>query len=52
MELKIYRTQAKAKLPTRAHDGDAGMDLYYCPDKKQVDQVPIHPEKHFFLGQE
>ena len=50
MKLKIYRTQAKAKLPTRAHDGDAGMDLYYCPDKKQVDQVPIHPGETLLFG--
>lgn len=32
MNLKIYRIRPKAKLPTRAHRTDAGMDLYYCPN--------------------
>lgn len=30
MQLKVFRVRDNAKLPTRAHDGDAGMDLYYC----------------------
>ena len=28
MELKVKRLSAAAQLPTRAHDGDAGLDLY------------------------
>ena len=52
MELKVYRTQARAKLPTRAHDGDAGMDFTTVrkrapPQVNQSIQV-----KHFFLEQE
>ena len=50
MKLKIYRTKARAKLPTRAHDGDAGMDLYYCPDSKHSDQIPIHPGETLLFG--
>ena len=28
MELKVKRLSAAAQLPSRAHDGDAGLDLY------------------------
>src|SRR5215211_5945601 len=28
MELRITRVRAGARLPSRAHDGDAGLDLY------------------------
>jgi len=34
MNLKVYRIREEAKLPLRVHRGDAGMDLFYCPDKK------------------
>lgn len=30
MELPIARLNDEAVLPTRAHDGDAGLDLYAC----------------------
>jgi dUTP pyrophosphatase len=30
MNLKVYRTRKGAKLPTRAYQSDAGMDVYYC----------------------
>ena len=30
MEFKVFKMRPNAKLPTRAHDGVAGMDLYYC----------------------
>lgn len=32
MNLKVYRSRPDAKLPMRAHQSDAGMDLYYCPN--------------------
>tara|TARA_R110000824_G_scaffold8737_3_gene39536 strand:- start:677 stop:1147 length:471 start_codon:yes stop_codon:yes gene_type:complete len=31
MNLKVYRLRPDAKLPTRAHQSDAGVDIYYCP---------------------
>jgi len=36
MNIKVFRIRKEAKLPTRAYNSDAGMDLYYCPngDKK------------------
>lgn len=39
MDLKIYRLREGAKLPLRAHETDAGMDIFYCPndDKKLYD---------------
>jgi dUTP pyrophosphatase len=30
MELPVSRLKDEAVLPTRAHDGDAGLDLYAC----------------------
>ena len=36
MNLKVYRMRPGVKLPTRAYQTDAGVDLYYSPngDKK------------------
>tara|TARA_R100000995_G_scaffold25683_1_gene11167 strand:- start:2677 stop:3132 length:456 start_codon:yes stop_codon:yes gene_type:complete len=50
MELKVYRTQERAKLPTRAHDGDAGMDFYYCSQKGVTASKPIHPGETLLFG--
>ena len=30
MELRVAKLKAEAVLPTRAHEGDAGLDLYAC----------------------
>ena len=32
MELPVAKLQENAVLPTRAHQGDAGLDLYACED--------------------
>tara|TARA_Y100000592_G_scaffold99255_1_gene174637 strand:+ start:10522 stop:10989 length:468 start_codon:yes stop_codon:yes gene_type:complete len=29
--VRVHRTHDRAKLPTRAHTTDAGMDFFYCP---------------------
>ena len=44
MNIKVYRIRPEAKLPTRAHKTDAGMDLYYCSngDKKLYNTESIH----------
>ena len=34
MKLRVYKIREAAKLPIRAHAADAGIDLFYCPDKK------------------
>lgn len=34
--LKVYKVRQNAKLPTRAHPNDAGLDIYYCPDPAKV----------------
>ena len=31
MKIKVYKIREKAKLPTRSHASDSGMDLYFCP---------------------
>jgi len=36
MNIKVYRIRPEAKLPTRAHSVDAGMDLYYCPNGERA----------------
>jgi len=37
MNIKVYRIRPEAKLPTRAHQADAGLDIYYCPnDNKKL----------------
>jgi dUTP pyrophosphatase len=43
MKLKVFRVRDNAKLPTRAHDGDAGMDLYYCAAKNDHTSICVRP---------
>ena len=33
MKLRVYKIRKAAKLPVRAHAADAGIDLFYCPDR-------------------
>jgi dUTP pyrophosphatase len=33
MNLRVYKIREEAKLPLRAHAADAGLDLFYCPDR-------------------
>ena len=33
MNLRIYKIREEAKLPRRAHVADAGIDLFYCPNR-------------------
>jgi len=39
MNIKVYKIRSDAKLPTRAYQSDAGMDIFYCPngEKKLYD---------------
>ena len=32
MDLKVVKIRKEARLPTRAHPTDAGLDLYFCPN--------------------
>ena len=47
MKLKFYRIRQEAKMPVRAHSIDAGMDLFYCPDKKSKDDCYWEPEGEY-----
>ena len=39
MNLKVYRLREDAKLPLRAYNTDAGMDLFYCPNGERNEIV-------------
>ena len=43
MDLKVFRLRHTAKLPKRAHDGDAGMDFYFCRKKGAAKSIPVYP---------
>ena len=47
MKLKFYKIRPEAKLPSRAHKTDAGIDLYYCPDPKQESNCYWNPEQEY-----
>ena len=34
--MRVFKIREAAKLPRRAHGADAGMDLFYCPDKEHA----------------
>jgi len=44
MELKFTKLDPAATIPTRAHDGDAGLDLY------ALEKVRIGPEERIAVG--
>ena len=43
MKLKVFRIRHNAKLPSRAHATDAGMDFYFCAERGSSKQVVVHP---------
>ena len=47
MKLKFYRIRKDAKLPERAHDIDAGMDLFYSPDPSRNPDCYWKPEGEY-----
>jgi dUTP pyrophosphatase len=44
MELPVAKLKSEAKLPTRAHEGDAGLDLYAC------EEAHIGPGERWSVG--
>jgi dUTP pyrophosphatase len=44
MELPVAKLKDEARLPTRAHDGDAGLDLYAC------EEAHIGPGERWSVG--
>ena len=44
MKIKVYKLRPEAKLPTRAHQTDGGLDIYYCSDgdKKLYNTESFH----------
>jgi dUTP pyrophosphatase len=47
MKLKFYKVRSGAKMPSRAHSIDAGMDLFYCPDPAHSDDCFWKPEGEY-----
>lgn len=50
VNLKVYKIRPTAKLPLRAHQTDAGMDLFYCPNGELKESVesegyPVWPRE-------
>ena len=48
MKLRVYKIREAARLPVRAHAADAGIDLFYCPDKKHAlygTNYCVHPSE-------
>ncbi len=39
--VRVYRVRETAKIPSRAHSDDAGMDFYFCPQERG--EVVVHP---------
>jgi len=50
MNLKVYKMRPNAKLPTRAHDDNAGIDFYYCSPQNKLSKMPIHPGETILLS--
>ena len=50
MQLKVYKLRPNAKIPTRAHGTDAGVDLYYCAPQKILQKMPVFPGETILLG--
>ncbi|HXV04964.1 MAG TPA: dUTP diphosphatase [Solirubrobacterales bacterium] len=44
MELRVARLKEEARLPSRAHEGDAGLDLYSC------EEAHIGPGERWSIG--
>ena len=48
MKIKISKVREDVKIPTRAHSGDAGMDIYYNPENKS-EWVSLRPNESYVL---
>ena len=48
MNLRVYKIRKAAKLPVRAHATDAGIDIFYCPDREHAlygTDYCVHPSE-------
>ena len=50
MKLKVFRLRHNAKLPSRAHTTDAGMDFYFCAETGKSHRVVVHPGETFMFS--
>ena len=39
MKIRTYKVREWAKLPVRAYETDAGMDLFFCPDNNALTSI-------------
>lgn len=49
MKIKVSKMREGVKVPTRAHSTDAGMDIYYNPERKD-EWVSLHPNESYVFG--
>ena len=48
-KVRVFKTNPQAKLPDRAHETDAGMDFFFCPDSNTA-AVRVEPNRSVLLG--
>lgn len=49
MQISVKQLSPNAKLPFRAHEGDAGADLFYCPEEAS-EPVTLKPGERFLFS--
>ena len=49
MRLKAFRLRKNAKLPQRAHDTDAGMDLFFCAKNNAKKTLTLYPRQSIII---
>ena len=48
-KVRVFKVRPEAKIPQRAHDTDAGMDFFFCPESNTAG-VRIEPNRSVLLS--
>lgn len=48
MKVNVYKVRETAKIPVRSYSTDAGMDLFFCPEKRSP--ISIEPGQSVLLS--
>lgn len=38
-KVRVFKTRKMARVPSRAHETDAGMDFFFCPDTTEIKTI-------------